>query len=604
MKSKNYFKSVRNYVVAHKTLSVIAVVVLLVAGYYIYNSTKSSGPTSYVLSAVSRDTVVESVTSTGQVSAESQVSVNSQGSGQVVSVNVSNGDTVSTGQTIAVLDERNQLVALDQAKAGLQSAQANYDSVLAGASTETVAVSQASLDSAKLGLSSANQNAIDKLNNAYNSANNAVQNTADQFFSNSQGLAPQFFLSGYVLNNQQLEIQLGSERASTGVLLSKWKNDLASLNANGDIAAAIKEGNANLNSIGSFLDDLNLALNSYTFGSGVSSSNSSNSNSNSGSNSNSSTNSQLASYQSSVSSARSNINSSISSLISTSQSIQSSQISLEQSQASFNLQIAPASTSSLASASASLENAKATLNTAENNYQNNIISAPFSGIIGALSIQKGQQVGAGTAVATVLTNQKIAAVTLNEVDAAKIKIGDPATLTFDALPDLTIAGKVAEIDPVGTVTSGVVNYGIKIAFATQDDRIKPSMSVSAAIVSSVSQNTLVVPNAAIKTQGTATYVLVASGGMASSTTSTVAGAVTLSNAPVAVTVQTGLSNDIETEIVSGINEGEKVVIQTISSGTTKTTTAQSGLSLLGGGARTGAGAAGGALRGAGAATGR
>ncbi len=311
----------------------MVVLAVLFGGYYVYNSTKGSGPTSYVLGSVTRDTVVESVTATGQVSAESQVSVNSQGSGQVVSVNVSNGDVVSAGQTIAVLDERNQLVALDQAKAGLQSAQANYDSVVSGASTQTIAVSQASLDSAKLNLNNANQNTIDKLNNAYNSAYNAVENTADQFFSNSQGLAPQFFLSGYVLNNQQLEIQLGSERASTGVLLSKWKSDLSSLKDSSDMAAAIKEGNANLNSIGSFLDDLNLALNSYTFGSGVTSSNSSNSNSSSGSNSSSNGNSQLSSYQSSVSSARSSINSSISNLISALQSIQSAQISLEQSQA-------------------------------------------------------------------------------------------------------------------------------------------------------------------------------------------------------------------------------------------------------------------------------
>ncbi|MEI7777037.1 MAG: efflux RND transporter periplasmic adaptor subunit [bacterium] len=592
MKLKNYFKNIRGYIVKHKIISGLVAVIIVVGGYYLYNSTKSSGPTSYVLASVSRDTVVESVSATGQVSAESQVNVNPQGSGQVISVNVSNGDNVSAGQTIAVLDERNQLVALDQARAGLKSAQANYDSVVAGASSQTIAVSQASLDSAKLALSNANQNVIDKLNNAYNSAYNAIENTADQFFSNSQGLAPQFFLSGYVLNNQQLEIQLGSERASTGILLSKWKNDLSSLNQNSDMSAALKEGNSNLNSIGSFLDDLNLALNSYTFGSGVSSTNSSNSNSSSGSNSNGSgSNSNLANYQSSVSSARSNINSSISNLLSASQSIQSAQISLEQSQASFNLQVAPAATSSVASAEASLENAKATLNTAENNYQNNIITAPFDGIIGALSIQRGQQVSAGTAVATVLTNQKIANVTLNEVDAAKIKLGDPATLTFDAIPDLTIAGKVAEVDPVGTVTSGVVNYSIKIAFATQDSRIKPSMSVSAAIVSNVSQNTLVVPNSAIKTQGTSTYVLVANGEEASSTTSTIAGAVTLANTPVATVVQTGLSNDTETEIVSGLNEGDRVVTQTISSGTTKTTTAQSGLSLLGG-SRSGGGAPG------------
>ena len=102
MKLKNYFKNIRGYIVKHKIISGLVAVIIVVGGYYLYNSTKSSGPTSYVLASVSRDTVVESVSATGQVSAESQVNVNPQGSGQVISVNVSNGDNVSAGQTIAV----------------------------------------------------------------------------------------------------------------------------------------------------------------------------------------------------------------------------------------------------------------------------------------------------------------------------------------------------------------------------------------------------------------------------------------------------------------------------------------------------------------------
>ena len=65
-------------------------------------------------------------------------------------------------------------------------------------------------------------------------------------------------------------------------------------------------------------------------------------------------------------------------------------------------------------------------------------------------------------------------------DFLTIKVGDKATLTFDAVTDLSISGQVAEIDTVGTVSQGVVSYALKIAFDTQDTRVKPGMTVSAA----------------------------------------------------------------------------------------------------------------------------
>ena len=81
---------------------------------------------------------------------------------------------------------------------------------------------------------------------------------------------------------------------------------------------------------------------------------------------------------------------------------------------------------------------------------------------------------------------------------AKVKVGQKVTLTFDAIEDLSITGEVAEIDTLGTVSQGVVNYAVKIVFDTQDERVKSGMSVSAAIITDVKQDVLLVPNAAVK----------------------------------------------------------------------------------------------------------
>src|SRR6185503_5946600 len=107
------------------------------------------------------------------------------------------------------------------------------------------------------------------------------------------------------------------------------------------------------------------------------------------------------------------------------------------------------------------------------------VRAPFSGTIAKLSVDKGDQASSGTTVATIISKNQIADLSLNEVDAAKVTVGQKATLTFDAVEDLSIAGAVASVDTLGTVSQGVVSYVVKIQFTTQDERVKPGMSVNA-----------------------------------------------------------------------------------------------------------------------------
>ena len=187
--------------------------------------------------------------------------------------------------------------------------------------------------------------------------------------------------------------------------------------------------------------------------------------------------------------------------------------------------------------------------------------------------------------------------TLNAVDATKVQVGQRATMTFDAIDGLTLTGKVASVDTVGTVSQGVVNYTVTISFDSTDPRVKPGMSVDASIITDTAQDVLIVPSSAIKTANGTSYVQILPNVTASADSTA---PVTSETAPEDVTVTTGLSDDTNTAVTSGLTDGETVVIKTNLPTAAKATTTASATSLLGGGATRGGGA--GAYAGGGART--
>jgi HlyD family secretion protein len=219
------------------------------------------------------------------------------------------------------------------------------------------------------------------------------------------------------------------------------------------------------------------------------------------------------------------------------------------------------------------------LETLKSNLNDYTIVAPFAGTIASVTATVGSQAGT---IASLVTNQQVAQLSLNEIDATKVAIGQKATLTFDAISDLSLTGTVAEIDPVGTVSQGVVSYTIKITFDTQDPRIKPGMTVNASVQSQVRQDILSVPSSAVKTSNGQSYILAFDPPLADTGTTT--GGVTSKIAPVQIPVQTGISDDTNIEIISGLTEGQQIVSRTITATSkTTTTTTRSATSLIGGG---------------------
>ncbi|MEI8343787.1 MAG: efflux RND transporter periplasmic adaptor subunit [Candidatus Moraniibacteriota bacterium] len=237
--------------------------------------------------------------------------------------------------------------------------------------------------------------------------------------------------------------------------------------------------------------------------------------------------------------------------------------------------------SGLAAAQKSYNATLADYNNTLANGGKRIVTAPIDGTVSAINVKNGDDLSrlnssssnSAPIIIGDLSTLK-AQVSVNEVDVPNVSIGQKVMMTFSAIDSLTMSGKIEKMDALGTITQGVVTYNITIGFDSLDSRIKPQMSVSAKIITQVKQDVITVPNSALKTQGNKTYVEILANG---------------SQAPQQRTIEIGVANNTETEIVSGVNVGDNVVTQTIDPNAKATTTTTStsrtggGMGILGGG---------------------
>jgi HlyD family secretion protein len=227
--------------------------------------------------------------------------------------------------------------------------------------------------------------------------------------------------------------------------------------------------------------------------------------------------------------------------------------------------------------------AEESLRVAKLNYTNALsdsakrqVRAPIDGTVNAVNIKNGDDLSrlsnnSSSEAPIIIGDLKTlkAQVEVNEVDIPNIVLGQKVMMTYSAIDDLTVSGKIEKMDALGTITSGVVNYTVTIGFDSVDSRLRPGMSVSAKIIIDVKQDVITVPNSALKVKNNKTYLEVLN---------------SATRLPEQRTIELGLANTTHTEIVSGVAVGDDVVTQTINP-TAKTATTNSNVRIpgLGGG---------------------
>ncbi|CAN5193128.1 HlyD family efflux transporter periplasmic adaptor subunit [soil metagenome] len=223
----------------------------------------------------------------------------------------------------------------------------------------------------------------------------------------------------------------------------------------------------------------------------------------------------------------------------------------------------------------SINAAKAAVNSTWLAYQATkdvVVGAPAPGVIANFSYSIGDKVVANASSALSSASSATPAlvilgdlskvsvkIPLNEVDVNKVKIGQAATITFDAFRDRKYKGHVSTIDTAGTNTNGVITYNASVVIDNPDTNIKTEMTATVAIETARHANVLTVTNSAVKPYKGGKAVLVKGEDKANLVKNKAGKQLPLHYVPVKI----GLKGVTRTEITSGVTEGMEVVTSSI-----------------------------------------
>ncbi|MHB1119067.1 MAG: efflux RND transporter periplasmic adaptor subunit [Bellilinea sp.] len=173
------------------------------------------------------------------------------------------------------------------------------------------------------------------------------------------------------------------------------------------------------------------------------------------------------------------------------------------------------------------------------------LTAPFNGTITEVNAKIGDQVNPGTISFRLDDLSRLLVdVQIPEADINRISVGQPVTMTFDAILDTEFNGEVIEVGRVGTALTGIVNFEVTIELTDADERVRPGMTAGVNIVVNQLEDVLLVPNRAVRLREGKRVVYLLENGV-----------------PTPVDIEIGAQSDMVSELLGGeVKEGDLVVL--------------------------------------------
>jgi HlyD family secretion protein len=455
----------------------------------------------------------QTVLATGQVTSNTDLNLSFFTSGVVRSVKVKVGDEVKAEQILMTLDQGNELAALTQARGAVAAAEARYQSILDGASSEEIQLAQIALENAKRDFDRQKLQQELLVKNAYlnllNSTPEALPNgdiidyTAPIISGNyNKEIEGKIIISFYYSANGPVFSVSGIVTGS-GVVTTTTPQPI------GDSGLYIKFSSTNSTAAEWVINIPNKKASNYI------------------------TNNNA--YQAALKTQDS--------VLGVAQAV------IDQKQAELSLKQSSARPAAIALAKAEILSAQGQLQLASSNFEHTILRAPTSGTITKIDVKIGELTQALKNVVTLQDiNNVYLEANINEANVTSIKIGAPVDITFDAFGNEKIfKGNILKIDPSSTIISGVVNYKITANIINAPE-LRPGMTANMTILFGEKNNILVAPSRAIikNKDGSKTIRLVTN---------------TKTKTYEEKEISTGMEGDGGlTEITAGIKEGDEIVV--------------------------------------------
>ena len=521
-----------------KKILIIAViiVILILLGIAVFG--KKKGPV-YEFTAVEKGDVIEEVSATGTVKPADDVDLRFETSGTVEKLYVKEGSFVKQGAYLVKLNTGKLYSQFLQAQATYNSKKAELDKLLAGASNEEIQVAERVVENARVALDDAKAKADSDLDEKHDDALVYLSNASSKIniaLADLENFEPKYF---YDTSQVSATFKDKESLACTAFFGTKGAKTIVSETISNptqeNIDNALTVMRTAINKTKDAVDYTREAMSGQTLREREV---------------------VTATDQTTVDTDTTNISSMLTDISTAQQAIDSQKITnqINVNSAENTLKKAEDDLTELKATprdvdinvyNADLDKARASMVELEQKLDDAILKAPIDGAISKVNIKIGETVTAGgnPIVSLISSNNFEIEVDVPETDIGKVHLNDPVIILLDAFPEQSWFAKVVEIEPAETIIESVVYYKVKVIFDKIDERIKSGMSADVTIETNKKENVLFISQRVVVYKESKKWVRILDNGKIEEKE-----------------IKTGIKgSNGEIEILSGLNEGEKVI---------------------------------------------
>lgn len=498
-----------------RTWRIVGIIVLVLAvaaaQYAIFGRERAPSSPDYQIVPVTRGTVTSRVVATGTITPRRQAILNFRSMGIVQEVQVTPGEMVEEGQLLARLDDRDFVLGMEQAEAALEMSRQQLAKIEAGPSAGDIAAAQASVASA--------QASYEKI-----AAGPSAEDIASARASLESAEASLRRLKESPSQEEEVIAKASLEQARIALEQAQSAYDkVAWIGGVGALPQSLQLQQATIN--------YEAALANYQLAT------------------QGPTESQLKAAEAQVAQAKSALDRLLSSP--TESELAMAEAQVVQAQAALDRLLQSPTPEDLAIAREQVRQAEIGLERAKLALEGVRLTAPFAGLVAQVNVREQQPATtAQPAIIIIDPSSFYVDVSIDELDAPVIAPNQESFLTLDALPGVSMRGHVEYIAPAATNIGGIVSYEARVVVDAIDERLRAGMTSTVEIITARSENALVVPNRAVHAdrQTGKTYV-----------------EKLVNNKPVQVEVALGIREELVSEVLEGLQEGDQVIIRSQSS---------------------------------------
>ena len=511
------FSQILNSMKNKNKIVIIVLIVLLI--FSIYQAFFKKDKDGFDFTEVTRGTITQEISETGKIQKGEEINLNFKNSGKIEKIYVKIGDNVSANQDLAKLDTSQLYIQLKEAEA-------NFNIIKAQKSD-----AQISLEDAQDKLEDATATADETIKEVYKGATIALDDAYLKTYNASTFV--NFLRLTYFNKSDDYSVTVLNDKIRIEAIVAGIKpyiDDARSSLKEEDINLALSRVGDELSTVKEILTEIRGIIETPVYRDLV-----------------------LSTDKSILDTHKLNINTVYANITSAQQDISLTKINNKT-----NIDTAQSNVSSLENKlkqsgaglyQAQLSQVEAQIALLENQINDATLKTPVEGQIIKVNKREGElvQPTSQDALITILPKVSFELETnIYEEDVIKMEIGNPVEISLIAIPDKVFNGKVAVIDPSEELVEGVVYYKVTIVFDEElPQGAKPGMTADVKIITSEIKNVLTVPQEAIQEKNGNKIVQVFKNGKTEDRD-----------------ITTGLEgSDDLIEIISGLQEGEKIIIQ-------------------------------------------